>query len=130
MHRPLLTGVAALLALAGCDSGPPTKTKSIKVVQGHPFHDRLMALSELNRSLALRRAVQDAGESCRKIDRSAFQGDHQALKMWNASCSGGRDYALFIAPNGDVQVRKCSDAAALKLPECKLEAAGQPASKS
>lgn len=114
--------ICSLLLLAGCDGGPPTNTRSIKVNQTNPFHDRLSALSELNRSLALRRAVQDSGESCRKIERSAFQGDYQALKMWTASCASGRDYAVFIAPNGDVQVRKCADAKTLGLPECRLEA--------
>lgn len=114
--------IACALMLGGCDSGPPTKTKSIRVGATNPFHDRLMTLSELNRSLALRRAVQDSGESCRKIERSGFQGDHQSLKMWNASCAGGLDYAVFIAPTGDVQVRKCSDATTLGLPECRIEA--------
>lgn len=111
----------ALLATAGCDSGPPTQTRTTKVVIANPYHDRLMALSELNRSLALRRAVQDSGEACKKIERSGFQGEFKALKMWTASCSDSGDFAVFIAPNGDVQVRKCSDAAALKLPPCRLE---------
>jgi len=112
----------ALVAAAGCDGGdPPTRTKTTKMAIANPYHDRLTTLSELNRSLALRRAVQDAGEACKKIERSAFQGEFKALKMWTASCSDSGDFALFIAPNGDVQVRKCSDAKTLGLPECKLE---------
>lgn len=113
-------GAIALMA-SGCDSGPPTRTKSIQVAQANPFHDRLVGLSELNRSLALRRAVQDSGQSCRKIDASAHQGEYQGLKMWTARCSGGRDWAVFIAPNGDVQVRSCADARALGLPACRLD---------
>lgn len=122
MRRLLWIGAA--LAIAGCDGGPPTQTRPIKVNQTNPFHDQLSALSELNRSLALRRAVQDAGMSCRKIERSAFQGDYQGLKYWTASCGGTLDYALFIAPNGEVQVRKCADAGELGLPACRLDAAG------
>jgi hypothetical protein len=61
------------LVLAGCDGGgAPTRTKSI--VAANPYHEKLAALSELNRSLALRRAVQDAGEPCKRIDASAYQG--------------------------------------------------------
>lgn len=112
-----------LLAAAGCDQGPARQTKTTKMVVANPFHDGLMTLSELNRSLALRRAVQDAGESCKKIERSAFQGDFKQLKMWTASCGAPRDYALFIAPNGDVQVRRCQHMAELKLPACRTEAA-------
>jgi hypothetical protein len=106
------------LSAAACDSGPPRQART-KMVIANPFHDRLMALSDLNRSLALRRAVQDSGEACKKIDRSAFQGEHKALKMWTATCSDSGDFALFIAPNGDVQVRRCRDAQALGLPACK-----------
>lgn len=119
MSRLAPIAAAGLALLAGCDSGPPTKTKSIKVAATNPFHDRLMAATELNRSLALRRAVQDSGERCKRIERSGFQGDHQALKMWRASCSDGGDYAVFIGSTGDVQVRKCADAKTLGLPECR-----------
>lgn len=128
MGRSVLTAFSLTLLLAGCDGGPPTKTKSINVAQTNPFHERLMGLSELNRSLALRRAVQDSGEACKKIDRSGFQGEFKGLKMWTAGCSGGRDYAVFIAANGDVQVRRCAHARELGLPECKIEPSGAGAS--
>jgi hypothetical protein len=114
---------AMLISLSGCDGvDAPTRPRT-KVVIANPYHDRLMALSELNRSLALRRAVQDAGEACKKIERSAFQGEYKALKMWTTSCSDSGDFGVFIAPNGDAQVRKCADAKELGLPECKLERA-------
>lgn len=122
MHRFALIACLALAA-PGCDSGPPTETRSTKMVIANPYHDRLMALSELNRSLALRRAVQDNGEACKRIESSNFQGEYQRLKMWTASCSDSGDFAVFIAPNGDVQVRKCTDARELGMPECRLERA-------
>ena len=117
------------LVLAGCDSGgAPTRTKSI--VAANPYHEKLAALSELNRSLALRRAVQDAGEPCKRIDASAYQGLYKSLHMWTARCtegngSAGDEFGLFIAPNGDVQVRRCAHLKQLQLPECKLEAAAE-----
>jgi hypothetical protein len=122
--RPIIP-FAILGLLAGCDGGggeSQTAPRQVnKMVVANPYHDRLMGLSELNRSLALRRAVQDAGEACKKIERSAFQGDFKALKMWTASCSDSGDFAVFIAPNGDAQVRKCADAATLGLPPCRTE---------
>ena len=41
--------------------------------------------------------------------------------MWTARCSDGNDWAVFIAPNGDVQVRDCAEAATLALPACRFE---------
>ncbi len=120
--------LAAILTLVGCDGGgAPTKTRSI--VAANPFQEKLAGLSDLNRSLALRRAVQDAGEPCKRIDASAYQGLYKSLHMWTARCSEGngageREFGLFIAPNGDVQVRRCEHLKQLQLPECK---AGAPA---
>jgi hypothetical protein len=117
-----MTGAAALLALAACDGGgPPTKTKSITLA--NPFQEKLAGLSEVNRSLALRRAVQDTGEPCKRIEASGYQGMYKSLHMWTARCSEGRDWGLFIAPNGDVQVRSCEHLKSLGLPECRFETA-------
>jgi hypothetical protein len=116
-----LTSAALMLALAACDGGSPTKMRSI--APANPYQEKLAGLSELNRSLALRRAVQDTGEPCKRIDTSAYQGLYKSLHMWTARCSGGQDWGLFIAPNGDVQVRSCAHLKQLGLPECKFEQA-------
>jgi hypothetical protein len=114
--------VAALPALAACDDGaPPAKRRSI--VAANPYQEKLVALSELNRSLALRRAVQDSGEACKRIDRSGYQGMYKSLHMWTARCSEGGDWGVFIAPNGNVQVRSCEHLKQLGLPECRFEPA-------
>ena len=86
-----------------------------------PFVDKLKTLNELNRGLALRRAIQDSGAICKKVERSGYQEDYKNLSMWTARCADGREWALFIAPNGDVQVRNCADAGELKLPACRIE---------
>ncbi len=115
--------IGGAVLIAGCDSGaPPTKTKSITAA--NPYQERLTSLGELDRSLALRRAVQDSGQPCKKIEASAYQGTYKSLHMWTARCSQGKDWGLFIAPNGDVQVRSCAHLKQLGLPECRLE---QPA---
>ena len=114
-----MTGLA--LALASCDSGggDTTKTRSIKAA--NPHVEQLKSLSEFNRGMGLRRAVRDSGQRCKKVEYSGFQEDYKNLSMWTLRCTDG-EYGIFIAPTGDVQVRRCRDMASLNLPECRLPA--------
>lgn len=120
MRRYML---AMALAVAGCDGGGSGgETKSIKVTGESDYDAQLKSLSEFNRGLGLRRAVLDSGARCKSVDFSGYQQAYRNMSMWTVRCSDGGDYALFIAPNADVQVRKCGDAGQLKLPECRFEA--------
>lgn len=118
--RILLTITMAACALAGCDgsSSEPRQVKSIKVAADNPYQDQLQRLTEANRGLALRRAVQDSGKRCKRADASAFQGDYKSLKMWTLRCSDTGDWALFLASDGDIQARACKDLLQLGLPPC------------
>jgi outer membrane murein-binding lipoprotein Lpp len=119
--RRLATAWMATLLLAGCgQSGgdEPTKVQSIKVDTANPYQQQLEKLSDVNRGLALRRAVQDSGQRCKRANASAFQGEYKSLKMWTLRCSDTGDWALFLAPNGDVQARACKDTTQLGLPPC------------
>ena len=114
--------LSAAVALAACDSGSgDSARKTTSVRPASAYVDQLKGLSEMNRGLALRRAVQDSGGACKKVDASGFQQDYENLSMWTVRCSDGNDWAIFIAPNGDVQARDCKDAATLKLPACRFE---------
>lgn len=122
--RGSTAAMAALmvLALAGCDGGKPAANAPVtKIRASSEYVDRLRALSDLNRGLALRRAIQDSGDRCKRVDNSGYQQDYENLSMWTARCSDGGDWALFIAPNGDVQVRDCADVVELGLPACRFE---------
>ena len=123
--RLLIAG--ALLVLAGCDSGGERQRTTTVMKASSPYVDRLKGLTELNRGLALRRAIQDAGERCKRIEASGYQEDYKNMSMWTARCSDTGDWALFIAPNGDVQVRACKDTPQLQLPVCRVPAATPPA---
>jgi hypothetical protein len=117
------TGLAAALALAGCDSGSgggEPKVKTMKV--GSEYIDKLKALSKDNQGLALRRAVQDTQQRCKRVLQSGYQEDYKNLSVWNLKCSDG-EYVLFIAPSGDVQVRSCEHAEKLGLPKCRFDTA-------
>ena len=125
MLKLITASALCIAAAAACDAGAPSERsapRSVKVTS--EYIERLKGLSDLNRGLALRRAIQDAGNRCKKVDASAFQEDYMNLSLWTARCSDSGDWALFIAPNGDVQVRKCSDARQLGLPQCRIPAAG------
>lgn len=113
------SALAALLALGACDGGDsqPKKVTSIKAESG--YAEKLRALSPQNRDLALRRAIQDSGESCSRITGSEETGTHENMTTWTAHCEGGRDWAIFIGPNGDAQVRSCEHVGELGLPACR-----------
>jgi hypothetical protein len=110
----------ALASLAACDGGDsggaPRNVTSIKAESA--YVEQLRSLSPQNRDLALRRAIQDSGQSCKRITSSKETGAHKNMATWTAHCEGGRDWAIFIAPNGDAQVRSCKHVEQLGLPGC------------
>lgn len=114
-------GAAALL-LAGCEDGAPERNVT-KVVAANPMSDQLKALSEPMRHLGLYRAVRDNGQRCKRVDHSAYQQQYKTMAMWTARCTDSGDWAVYIAPNGDVQVSPCKDAKELGLPECRASGA-------
>ena len=119
MRKALIAAAAgaALLALGGCEDGAPApERKTVKLA--NPTSEGLKALTPLYRFLGLRRAIVDNGQRCKKVDRGHFQQDYKNLAMWTANCTDSGEWAIFIAPGGDVQVRRCGNLASLKLPAC------------
>jgi hypothetical protein len=110
------------LLVAGCEDGAPERNVT-QVVAANPMSDELKALSEPTRNLGLYRAIRDNGRRCKRVEQGAYQQQYKTMAMWTARCSDTGDYALYIAPNGDVQVSACKDARELRLPECKAPAA-------
>ena len=104
--------IVGLIAVAPATAAP----------QPNAYSDRLSKLSELQRRSVLRRAILDAGERCKRVDKAGRTGTHGNLVMWSARCNPGGDYAVYIGPDGSVQVRPCADAAKLKLPACRIPA--------
>ena len=118
------TGLALALALSGCDSGGGGETKVKTMTVASEFIDKLRALTKDNQGLALRRAVQDSQQRCKRVVQSGYQEDYKNLSVWNLKCTDG-EYVLFIAPSGDVQVRSCEHSERLGLPQCKFAEAEQ-----
>lgn len=126
--RAVLLGLAGL-SLAGCEQGQtPEDVKHIKV--RNPHHEALLKLSPPYQRLGVMRAIRDNGKRCRRVEGTAYQQEHRGLEMWVALCDDGRHWSVFIAPNGDLQVRDCQQMRQLDLPQCRPVAAapreGQP----
>jgi len=113
--------IAACLAglAGGCDDSQPTQPQRAIVVRSEA-QDRLHRLSEINRKIALRRAIYDSGGRCRTVTKAGYVQEYGNLSMWTASCADGRSYAIFVAPDSSVQLRDCRQMEVLKLPACTI----------
>ncbi len=117
MRALIAIGMAAIL-VTGCGSGQQQSqnVQSIKVRSAE--QDQLFKLNDLNRAIALKRAIYDSGYRCQRVTKSGFVGAYKNLDMWMASCADGRDWAIFAGPDGSAQVRDCKDVTGLGLPQC------------
>ena len=120
----VLTVTAA--TLAACNDSQPTKPNQPIVVRSEA-QDRLHQLDDMNRAIALKRAIYDSGFTCRRVLKSGYVQEVQNLSMWTASCDDGNDWAIFAGPDGSAQVRRCQDLAEFKMPACVIRAAAKPA---
>lgn len=84
----------------------------------NPFNDRLARLSPVDRAGAMRRAVTMGGGRCGRLDAARYRGAWGNLRLWQAHCTPGGDYGVFVGPAGEVQVRTCGEMRTLKLPQC------------
>src|SRR3954462_4552470 len=123
MHRKL--GIAMLaLGLAACGDAQqaPQNQAAIKVRSAE--QEQLHKLDALNLAIALKRAIYDAGFTCKRITDAGFVGPWQNLDMWMAHCvydrGTPRDWAIFAGPDGSAQVRDCKDVPASGLPACRI----------
>ena len=116
--RPLAILMPALL-LIGCGESQPTQPRQEIVVRS-AAQDQLHELNDLNRAIALKRAIYASGYTCKVIERSGFVQKVNNLDMWTAHCADGRDWAIFAGPDGSAQVRYCADLPRFNLPECKI----------
>jgi hypothetical protein len=125
--RRLLLALIASAALGGCGGSEEASQPAPKVRIGNPFQDQLVAMSPTMRNIALIRAIHDGGGRCKGMLETRQAGEYKGLPMWAVRCRDGGDWALFVAANADVQLRRCDDLAQLGLPACGLgEKAARP----
>ena len=118
-----ITAFLALAALAACDTQPaaePAPAKEIMVRS--ESQKQLFELNDLNRAIALKRAIRDFGPKCLRVTKAGYVGRYKNMDYWTATCQDehnrDRDWALFIGANDSVQVRLCDDVAKVGLPAC------------
>lgn len=121
MRAQLLTALSLGLIASGCDNSEQTQPQRAIVVRSEA-QDRLHRLSDINRAIALRRAIYDSGSACRRVTESGYVQEYGNLSMWTANCGDGRSWAIFVGPDGTAQVRPCEEMAELKLPACEIRA--------
>ena len=120
--RHFLT-IAVLAALSACNSNQqPARDREIKVRSDE--QKQLHQLDAVNLAIGLKRAIYDAGFTCRQITDAGFVGNWKNLEMWSAHCVYEKgppvDWAIFAGPDGSAQVRNCKDIPGSGLPECKI----------
>jgi hypothetical protein len=123
--RAVIAAALTAMLVSGCGKGEPQqaqRTQSI-TVRG-PEQEQLHKLSDLNRAIALKRAIYDSGYTCQRITKSGFVGAYKNLDEWMATCADGRSWAIFTGPDGSAQVRDCKDVAGLGLPQCVMKPGG------
>ena len=121
-----LSILAAGLAASACDQSPPTQPRQPIVVRSEA-QDQLHQLDDMNRAIALKRAIYDSGSVCKRVEQSGYVQEYKNLSMWTARCDNGRDWAIFIGPDGTAQVRLCRDLQELGLPACVINKNEKPA---
>ena len=118
-----LPAMTAFLLLAGCGGGGD---RSGGGNEGEPririankYHDDLMKLPPDLQRLTMMRAIRDGGYRCQRVDNAGYQEEYRNMRMWVAVCGAeSKTFAVYLAANGDVQVRNCADAGQLSLPRC------------
>jgi hypothetical protein len=117
-----MRGIAAFfllspLLVAACGQGQESGNVT-RVTLRNDQSEGLKAMAPLYRNLGLWRAIQDSNQKCKKVDNGAYQQDYKDMAFWVAHCTDTGGWAIFIAPNGDAQVRACADLVPLNLPAC------------
>lgn len=113
------------LLLAACDNGQQQSTThpAIRVVSSE--QQQLHQLDAFNLAIGLKRAIYDAGFTCKRITDAGFVETWKNLDEWTAHCvydnGSSRDWAIFAGPDGSAQVRDCKDVVGSGLPACAIK---------
>lgn len=111
---------ACLLASCGESQNPAPPLQNDIMVRSEA-QQRLFDLNDLDRAIALKRAIADQGLRCARIVTTGYVTRYRDMDMWTARCADDREWALFIAANDSVQVRLCDDNEKIGLPACKVQ---------
>ena len=132
MRRSIM--LLMLLPLAACDQGTSAPPPKQPITVRSDGQNRMHQLNDLNRAIALKRALYDSKAECRRVTQSGYVGEYENTSQWTATCEDKvkrtRDWALFIGPDESVQVRLCEDVVKAGLPACVIKDEAKPAPKA
>jgi hypothetical protein len=114
-----LIAAGLLASCGGGDEAAPPLQNDIMVRSD--AQQKLFGLNDLNRAIALKRAIGEQGLRCSQIVSTGFVTRFRDMDMWTATCSDDRQWALFIGANDSVQVRLCADNEKVGLPACTIQ---------
>lgn len=115
----LLISIGCLAACGQSEQAAPPLQNDIMVRSD--AQQRLFDLNDLDRAIALKRAIADQGLRCAKIVSTGYVTRFRDMDMWTATCGDDRNWALFIGANDSVQVRLCEDNEKVGLPKCTVQ---------
>ena len=108
--------------LGACDGGTPAQPPlQNDIMVRSDAQQKLFELNDLDRAIALKRAISDQGLRCGQIVSTGYVTRFRDMDMWTATCSDDRQWALFIGANDSVQVRLCFDNEKVGLPACTVQ---------
>ena len=113
--------LVAVAALAACNNSQPQQSQQPTIKVQSEEQKLLHKLDAFNLAIGLKRAIYDAGYTCKRITDAGFVGTYKNLDMWMAKCTEGNDWAVFAGPDGSAQVRNCRDVPGSGLPECVIK---------
>ena len=123
MRRTLT--LVAVAALAACNNSQPQQSQQPTIKVQSEEQKLLHKLDAFNLAIGLKRAIYDAGYTCKRITEAGFVGTYKNLDMWMAHCvydkGAARDRAIFAGPDGSAQVRDCKDVVGSGLPACAIK---------
>ena len=111
-------GLLASCGGGGDEAAPPLQND---IMVRSETQKRLLDLNDLDRAIALKRAISEQGLSCAQIVSTGFVTRYKDMDMWTATCSDDRQWALFVSANDSVQVRLCADNEKIGLPACTVQ---------
>ena len=123
MRRILSCACMGALGLSACNNDEQQTNQPVIKVQSNE-QVQLHNLDAFNLAIGLKRAIYDAGYTCKRITDAGFVGTWQNLDEWMARCTDGkltRDWAIFAGPDGSAQVRDCRDVPGSGLPDCVIK---------
>lgn len=113
--------VATMLSACGPTETDDAGNREETIIVRSEAQRALFDLSDLNRAIALKRAITDQGLTCKQITASGFVGRYKNMDVWTATCADKRQWSLFVSANENVQVRLCDDNVKLGLPACVVQ---------